>query len=71
VNGNISIDFESNGATSNLPVSAFGRSRPPLGATQMHLPPSLKSFAIVFITRRLCFDFSPLSSGGFSMCFFE
>ena len=33
VNGNISIDFESNGATSNLPVSAFGRSRPPLGAS--------------------------------------
>ena len=52
---NISIDFESNGATSYFP-SSLGRSLPPDGATQMHFPPSVISCCIVFITIRLCLD---------------
>mmetsp|Transcript_32623 Transcript_32623/g.77927 ORF Transcript_32623/g.77927 Transcript_32623/m.77927 type:complete len:263 (-) Transcript_32623:645-1433(-) len=67
----ISMAFGSNIAGSTLPVSGSRRSRPPLGAYHMHVPPLAKRAPSCFIERWLCCILAGLSSGSESICFFE
>merc|ERR1719171_1086078 len=66
INLNISTDLGSKAAGVYTP-SASGRSLPPEGATQMHLPPPLKRRSMAVIVFALWRIFLDFSSGGLSM----